>query len=59
METVIIVTSTMVECFKFQGNSKVYIFNCVIKFSLSIKGNIFVCVYMFDIGVTSLFFNKV
>lgn len=29
-QTVIIVTSTMVESFKFQGNSKVYKFNCVI-----------------------------
>ena len=29
-QTVIIATSTMVESFKFQGNSKVYKFNCVI-----------------------------
>ena len=29
-QTVIIVTSTMVESFKFQGNTKVYKFNCVI-----------------------------
>ena len=29
-QTVIIVTSTMVESFKIQGNSKVYKFNCVI-----------------------------
>ena len=28
--TIIIVTSTMIESFKFQGNSKVYKFNCVI-----------------------------
>ena len=28
--TIIIVTSTMIESFKFQGNSNVYKFNCVI-----------------------------
>ena len=29
-QTVIIATSTMVENFKLQGNSKIYKFNCVI-----------------------------
>ena len=51
--TIIIVTSTMIESFKFQGNSIFYRFSY--DYSSPCQSKVtYVCIYINEIGITSL-----